>query len=213
VYTIRFIYQNDKVAREKWYDAATNELVDDIHYSYNRRGEMTRGESFLLSYYTVYTYTYKGSLESWQIFSDGLPQSKAEYKYTTPYKNPFLSLKGMDYCFPYTNSNFGIGLGKTWYSSEKVTLYDETGAPYTYYEQKDGKTVWQIGDQNTPIFVDYTDGLSGLHITNGFEYENCKSCQIQHSASSNRQINNNQNNRIKGIKGIFNRAANAGVRK
>jgi hypothetical protein len=92
VNTIDFIYEKNRVVQEIWKDGTSHEIVDRVFNTYNKQGNMIRNESTNFGYYTTYTYTANGSLESWQVFVDGLPVSKAEYTYNDNYKNPFKSL-------------------------------------------------------------------------------------------------------------------------
>ena len=211
LYNIQFIYENNKVIKEIWRDAITNELLDEVFLTYNNHGDLIRNESFLLDNYTTYTYTANGRLKTWQIFFGGPPVEMAEYSYNSPHKNPYTTITGLDYSFGYTNSGFGRGLGNRWYSSEKITLYDEHGAPFTYYDQNPDKTVWQDGKENYPIFADYTDRVSSLHITNSFEYD-CNKIQNSKIGCENKSIIDN-NNHGKSLKSIFNNSSKSATEK
>jgi hypothetical protein len=171
VYTIHFIYEKDKVVKEIWYDGNTQQVANEVINTYNQKGELIRNEATNFDYYTIYTYTRQGYLESWFYFSGGSPIVKAEYTYNNEFKNPYGARPGIEYSFPYVNSGFGSG--KRWYSSERITLYDEDGNPSVLYDQDPMRTVWQSGPKNYPLQADYFDRLSGGPITNTFEYENC----------------------------------------
>ena len=173
LYTIHFIYKNNKVIKEIWYAGDTEDIDDEIFYTYNRRGYMIRGESFNYDFFVTYEYFPDGGLQNWFFYIGGLPYIKGEYTYCDFYKNPFLATPGVDYTFVYTNSGFGAGIGKRWYSSEKFTLYDENGTPSVYYEQDPKKTKWQVGKQNYPLYVEYPLKGGNSPIFNTFEYENC----------------------------------------
>jgi hypothetical protein len=171
VNTIKFIYKNGKVVKEIWYDGNTNVVADEVTNTYNQKGEMIRNESISFDYYVTYTYTNEGNLKSWFYFFGGLPSQKAEYTYRSEFKNPYGARPGIEYSFPYANSSFGTG--KNWYSSEKITLFDEGGNSSVYYDQDPRQTVWQRGPKNYPLMASYIDRISSGVITNTFEYENC----------------------------------------
>ena len=170
-YTIKFIYKNNKVVKEIWYDGNTNVVADEVINTYNQKGEMIRNESINFDYYVTNTYTNEGNLKSYFYFSGGLPNQKGEYTYRSEFKNPYGAMPGIEYSFPYTNSAFGTG--KNWPSSEKITLYDEEGNPSVYYDQDPRQTVWQPGPKKYPLMATYIDRINGGTITNTFEYENC----------------------------------------
>ncbi len=195
LYTIHFIYKNNKVVKEIWYEGSTQNVDDEVNITYNRKGQMIQNESINYDYYVTYTYYANGSLKSWHFFLGGHPSQTAEYTYNAPYRNPWESTSGVDYSFFYVNSGFGAGSGKRWYSSEKITLYDEQENPYVDYEQDPERTVWQTGHQNYPLLVNYVDKLSQLPITNSFEYENCIPGQ-EEKARRIQQKNINKNNRF-----------------
>ncbi len=170
-YTIHFIYEKDKVVKEIWYDGNTQQVADEVSYFYNQKGEMIRNQSIAYDNYVLYTYTKQGYLESWFYHEGGLPLTKAEYTYHDPNKNPYEAKPGIEYSFPYSNAAFLAG--KRWYSSEKITVYDEGGNSFVYYDLDPLQTTWQSGSQNYPLRANYVDILSGASIINTFEYENC----------------------------------------
>jgi len=184
--TITFVYEQNTVVQEIWRDAITEEVIDEVFLTYDQKGNLVRNESFLLEYYTTYTYTNDGKLQSWKIFEFGLPLILAEYTYGQNIKNPYQSLNGLDYSFWFTNSGFGIKSGNRWYSSENVTLYDENGDPFIYYENDPAQTVWQSGKQHYPIQADYVDINTQLPIITSFQYENCEPGQTSNNARLNK---------------------------
>jgi uncharacterized protein YuzE len=172
IYVITFIYEKNRIVREVWLNATTNTIEDEIFLTYDKKGNIIRTESFIQDYYVDNTYTANGSLTSWQLFASGSPVVKGEYTYNSNYKNPYNSIKGVDYSFWSRNSAFGIKAGNTWYSSEKVTVYIE-GEPVIYYEQDPAKTVWQVGQQHYSLQANYALKGSNDLIINTFGYENC----------------------------------------
>ncbi len=171
VNTIKFIYKNDKIVKEIWYEGNTNQVGDEVTNTYNRKGEMIRSESIIFDLYVINTYTDKGELKSWHLFISGLPNAKAEYTYRNDFKNPLNARPGIDYSFAYINSAFGTG--DKWPSSEKFTNYDEEGNPSVYYDQDPRRTTGQLGPKKYPLQINYFDKLTSNSMINTFEYENC----------------------------------------
>lgn len=203
LYIITFVYDKKKVVEEIWLDAATQEVYDHVFLTYDKKGNLIRNESFIFDQYTVYTYTSNQSLESWQVFVGGLPVAKAEYTYDDNYKNPFNSVSGIEYGFWYANEAFGFATGKKWYSSEKVTLYDENDSPFIYYELDPAKTVWQVGQQHYPLHATYFDKSTQAQIITTFEYENCNGNEISKDEHSKQKIEHKINKSVKGMKPYF----------
>jgi hypothetical protein len=187
LYIITFVYEKNRIVQEIWRDGITGEIVDEVFLTYDQKGNLARNESFNQGYFVTYTYTNDGRLESWKYFYAGLPAIMGEYTYEQNIKNPFRSLNGLNYGFWFINSGFGIGSGSRWYSSEKVSFYDENGNSNVYYEQDASQTVSQLGKQHYPMQVDYFDINTDLPITNTFQYENCEGGQ----PSTTSRINQN----------------------
>ncbi len=172
VYTIHFIYKNNKVVKEIWYLGNTQVVDDEVIITYNQKGQMIKNESLPYDYYTTYTYlAANGELDSWLFFMSGVPVQRGDYIPSRRYKNPFRAVPGLDYVFGYANS--GSFSWNSWYSSEKITYYDEGGNPSVYYDLDPAQTTWVVGSQNYPLQANYIDRLSSETITNTFEYENC----------------------------------------
>lgn len=172
VYTIHFFYEKDRVVREVWYEGTTAVVGDEMIYTYDHRGLLVKGESPVLDYYTENVYTPAGDLESWTFYMGGVPVTSGHYTYNEKYKSPLRNgTPGVEYNFPYSNSTFG--LTKWWYSSEKIVVYDETGAPTVSYDQDPAQTQWQFSTNRMLEYVGYVDGQTGTTLSVGFEYENC----------------------------------------
>lgn len=171
-YTIHFFYENGNAVKEIWYVGNTTDIDDEVYHTYNRKGQIITTESKNYGYYVENTWTQGGDLKSWFLYFGGLPNVKAEYVYRHHYKNPLMAKPGAEYSFPYVNAAFGTG--KRWYSSEKMTFYDENGNPSVYYDQDPGQTTWQIGNNRYPELVSYFSPVSGSNHSVGFGYENCE---------------------------------------
>ncbi|MEJ7737200.1 MAG: hypothetical protein WKF97_07225 [Chitinophagaceae bacterium] len=176
LYVIKFLYDNNnRIIEEVWRDATTNAIYDHLIQTYDSKGDLVRSESDVLDYYCINTYSSDRALISWKFFGGGMPLQMGEYSYYDDFKNPFLSLAGLDYNFFYGNTGFGIKLGKRWYSNEKITRYDEAGNPTVLYEQDPSKTTWTGGQQHYPQQVKYITFGTNETILNTFDYENCSS--------------------------------------
>jgi antitoxin component YwqK of YwqJK toxin-antitoxin module len=179
IWLMEFFYKNNKLERMTFRYPETGVLDDEVFFTYNQQGNLERSESFLYDLYATYKYTPDGSLESNVVFSGGLPFFRGDYTYNTNAKNPFRSLEGIDVQFFYGNPEYGSGTN--WYSSEKITLYDENGNPDILYEQDPAKTTWESADQHYPLKATHVDMPTQGIITNTFEYENCVPGQFARS--------------------------------
>lgn len=169
--TIHFFYEGKKVIKEIWYDGNTSDIVDEVLYTYNAKGQMVRMESFMLDYYTVMSYTPEGNNSSWDFFVGGFPYYSGVLKYNRPYKNPYLAVAGIEHGFPYVNPQYNSN--KWWAASEKLTIYDENANPIVLFDYDPSQTIWQGGFQNYPLSANYFDLISGDWVPYSFEYENC----------------------------------------
>jgi len=171
VTTIKFIYKDNKISKEIWYVGETDVIDDQVVYTFNNRGQMIKNESLNYFYKVYYTYFHDGETKSWKYFEDDVPVQLAEYTYYKDYKNPIKTVSGLEHLFAYANSGFFTG--KKWYSSEKITLYDENGIPFIYYDLDPRRTTWDIRNRNLPNLATYVDKETQGIVTNNFVYENC----------------------------------------
>ncbi|MES2773289.1 MAG: hypothetical protein V4722_03845 [Bacteroidota bacterium] len=169
--TIEFVRQKNNIVKEIWYTGNTTTVEDEVTHVYNIKNQLIHSSSAAYDYAVTNAYNNDGDLKSWHYFVGGLPAQKAEYTYKDKFKNPLTGCPGIEYNFPYANAAFGTG--KHWYSSEKITLYDELGNESVLYAQNPTLTTAQLGGQNYPELVTYTDDSNGGVITNAFTYENC----------------------------------------
>ncbi|HUR65558.1 MAG TPA: hypothetical protein VMZ03_04340 [Chitinophagaceae bacterium] len=172
LYTVVFVYRNNKVVKELWYKENTTTL-DEVTNTYNAKGQMIKNESAAYNYHTLYSYEANGGLKRWELYSGGMMVVSGDYTYHQHYKNPFRSAKGIEYAFAYTNA--GIYSTPIWPASEKWTYYDEEGNAYVQYDLDPAKTIWHPAQQNYPQQVEYTDILTGGALIATFAYENCGS--------------------------------------
>ncbi len=171
--TVLFVYKNNKVVKEIWYQGDTKVVDDVVINTYNNKGQLIKNESLNYDYYTLNTYTQHGDLKSWLFFVGGQAVQKGEYTFNKEIKNPLRSARpGIEYSFAWANSAFGAG--NRWYSSEKMIFYDESGNSSTSYDLDPQKTKWTRGANNYPLLANYVDILTGGSVINSFKYENCE---------------------------------------
>jgi hypothetical protein len=199
LYIISFVYKNGKVAEEIWRYATSQQIYDDVFLTYDQQGRLARNESFMLEYHTDNTYYPDGSLKRWLVVDHGANFAQGDYTYEDNYKNPFSSITGVDYSFWATNSAFGIRMGNRWYTSEKITLFDENNQPYALYEQDPAKTTWKMGQPLYPLESDYVDKLTGDSILNIFSYESCDGGSLLQPARSSRKTSVNESGHVRTI--------------
>jgi hypothetical protein len=181
--TIDFIYEKDKVVHEIWFDGGTNDIADEVYYTYNTKGEMVMALSTVNDYTTINTFNANGDQISWFVSLGGLPYVKGEYVYTKQIRNPMSQRPGIDYEFPYINPSYIAG--NSWIASEKITYFDEFGNPFVTYDADPQFTKWHLGYQQFPTLVEYSGKDNGSYSSVSFEMENCG----QENAGGSKSIN------------------------
>ncbi|MEO6251687.1 MAG: hypothetical protein ABIO79_00150 [Ferruginibacter sp.] len=172
IYTIHFFYEGNKVVKEIWYDGNTTNVIDEVIYSYNVKGQMVRGESFMNDYYTIETWTPEGNTATWDFFIGGNPFYTGIVTYTQPIKNPYLAIPGIEYGFPFINPTYNQSKWSN--AGEKIIIYDENGDPFVLSDYDPLQTTWQVGHQNYPLSTNFFDLVSQEWFSTTFEYENCE---------------------------------------
>ncbi len=171
VNTIIFLYRDDRVVKEIWYNMDTEEKADEVLYQYNRKGKMLKMQSFMLDYYTLYDYTSDGNVSEWNFYFGGSLLYTAQNTFFHHHKNPYLAIPGLDYGFAYTN---GAIFQNKWYpTSEKFIYYDENGNPQVLYDQDPYETIVEANRRNYVTASDYFDVVSQEYFHFRFGYENC----------------------------------------
>jgi hypothetical protein len=175
LYSITFSYKNDHVVTEVWYDDNAKVKIDEVYYTYDKHGRMSRMDSKIGNYYTLYKRTEDGSLKEWKYFLGGKPQAKAVYTYLKHKKNPTSATPGLEYGYPYVNGTYDQN---KWYStSEDYTTYDASGKGTLLQLQDPHKTKFRINAENYVTAADYWDLIpTPAYFHFDFEYENCKDC-------------------------------------
>ena len=187
MYNIHFVRKNNRIVKETWYVANTETIDDIVEHTYNERGQMMKTVSLYYDYYTDYTWARDGELESWFFVLGGLPNAKAEYESGAHYKNPWLSATGVEHQFGYANP--AVFTRRWWYGKEKVTLFDENGDSFVYYDSDPAQTVWTPAQQGYPQMAVYPVLGTNAVISTSFEYENCSPGESSVTARLNTNSN------------------------
>jgi hypothetical protein len=191
--TIVFFYQGNRVVKETWYDGDTQTKVDEIFYTFNRHGKVTKGQSFLDDYTSIYKYTPDGgSVSEWDFYLGGILNYSQQFTYLPPHhKEPDLARPGLDYDF---FSASGRESQSNWYStSEKDISYDENGMnPQVLLDQDPHKSVITFNRRNYVTGTDFFDNLTQSYVHFRFAYENCGSDDGDNAtfSSKSQEVNN-----------------------
>jgi len=173
-YTIYFIYEKNHVVKEVWYNGSTNDIFDEVVYTFDPNGTMLKSESFVQNYYTVYEYNKPRQLSSYILYVGGVPVVKVDFTYLFNYKSPFDAIPGFTYAFVFSD---GIYYANKFYStSASATFYDESGNVIFQDIQNPALTRMEPGPQHYPATASYYNNSSDSYINFTFTYENCGSC-------------------------------------
>jgi hypothetical protein len=184
IYTVHFIYENNRVVKEIWYVGDTPAIDDEVYYTYNNQGLIVRSESFIKDYYTINTFTPEGNTASFIHYLEGMPYFSATLTYEDRVKNPYLAVPGIYHAFPFANPTYVTN--KWWATSERIVLYDENGGEEVLFDYDPAQSTWEMGHQNYPLSITYFDRISNSSSLYTFEYENCApgNNSVSRSASS-----------------------------
>ncbi len=171
--TVKFFY-NKKGQRdhEIWYQGNTDEVWDEVFYTFNAKGEGLKMESFVQNYYVLNEYTNDGNIKSWAFYFNNIIAAGSVYTYGHQLKNPFSATPGLVYAYPFANGFFYSN--KTYSTSESFTSYDENGDVLEEFPQDPSKTVATAGPQNFVATSDFWDDASSDYIHFVFTYEKSK---------------------------------------
>lgn len=174
VNTIVFFYQDDRVVKETWYDGATQTKTDEVFYTFNRNGKVSKSQSFIQDYMSFYKYTPDGDdVSEWDFFVGGFLSYTQQYTFLAPHhKAPDSATPGLQYDFTGPNGRL---TEDSWYStSEKDVSYDAEGNnPEVILDQDPGKTIVQFNKHNYITFADFFDKLTQSYVHFKFDYAGC----------------------------------------
>ncbi len=170
--TIHFFYNNRGLAvHEIWYTGDTQEVYDEVFYTRNQQGLITRMESFFADYFSTAIFSPDGNIKEWHFYSGGAPVYSGYLEYRAPHRNFYLAVPGIEYIFPFINPFFGHSRNLP--ISEKLIIYDENGSPVVVIDNDPDKTVVQQGFRNFPISSTLYDRVDGVWDYFTFDYQNC----------------------------------------
>ena len=174
VNTIVFGYQYDHVVKETWYDVDTQVKDDEIFYTYNRKGKVSKSKSTINDYSTVYKYTPDGSnVLEYDLYFGGIINYTQQFTFLPAHhKDPFLAAPGLSTGFPFING--GTSESKWYSTSEKDISYDEKGMnPEVTLDQDPAKTIVKFNQHDYVTATDFFDNLTQEYSHFRFVYENC----------------------------------------
>jgi hypothetical protein len=170
---IDFTYSNNRMQKETWYWVNSNDIYEEVWYTYNTLGQMVRNESFVNNWYAINKYSPEGNVLSTVLYFDGSPIWASIMTYTRQVKSPYRSVPGIDVFYAYYTPAFYDSKFRN--AAEIEQGYDIDGTPILDFDYDPAKTIWQVGNQNYPLSTDCYDKLSGEWFNYSFEYENCGS--------------------------------------
>ncbi len=182
VNTIDFVYEDNRIVMEIWRDALTNDIIDEVVNTYNQRGLIVKSVSPAYDYEVLYDHDQKGNVTRWRFIGGGSIQQQGEYTYEKPIRNPLRTVDGLAYQFGYANG--AAFSGPDWYTSERITLFDENGDPSVFYDLDPAATEFVSRPGNMPSQGTYTDLLTQLPNVARFEYNACGNDFNQKTARS-----------------------------
>ncbi len=171
IYTIRFFHTGEKVNKEIWYDGNSENVADVVFYTFNRRGQNTRMESFVGDYYTLNTFDAAGNVTAWDFYSGGTRAYSSRATFVHRFKNPRRAISGIDYGFPFLNA--AIFANPFCIASEKLIAYDENGSPVVLYDYDPRRTSYRPASQDYPASGTFFDRVTNDWTSQAFDYENC----------------------------------------
>jgi len=167
-FDVKYQYQGNKLVRETWYAAGTNNIVDDIVNTYNSRDQIIKRRSIPKNIYCTFAYDLLGNNTLVNFYIDDALYLKEEYTHQRYNRNPLTSLDGIPVILPY----YDFVISNWWETSQKWTVYDEAGA--TVIIDLDPKTaVMKLGPQHFLKSVSNFDRAIQQYTKAVFEYENC----------------------------------------
>lgn len=166
--TIKFIYANGRIASDVWYDGESNNIINEIKNTYNKRGQLIVRESSISGIRVVFKNNHQGNtLQSDLYFENNLYLSNS-YTYNQFNRNPYLAVKGIPHAFPFYQLNFG----PAWQTSEKVTI-TESGTTTIIKDEDPAATIMKISAGGYLNSVTAFERVNNSNINCNFKYQNC----------------------------------------
>jgi hypothetical protein len=168
----KFYYAGNFITRITGHDEASGELVADIYFMYNRKGQMVKQDDIAADYHNRYFYNNRGFNTRTDFYIGPDLFVESHNKYDIPNRNPYLAVKGLEFGFPFPEWQ---SFNKRLLSQDSVILYDE-GEPFLINDYDPAKTRIQTGIHNYVTHAYYFDRASFIHRNRNiiFTYQNCR---------------------------------------
>ncbi len=170
-----FYTDGKHITRCSGYLESNDDLVNDIFYVYNNKGQMIRLIDVVAGVETRFYYDNKGYNRRSDMYINNELIYTLLLNYDIPNKNPNLALPGIDFGFP----NFifmATQWDKRWNSSGDWFIYDN-GNPIVIASDDPAQTVIHTGQGNYATYAKYYDIPSESFYDMTFSYSNCNGNQ------------------------------------
>ncbi len=166
-----FYTDGKHITRCSGYLESTNELINDIFYIYNNRGQMIRLIDQPAGVETRFYYDNKGYNRRADMYINNELIYTYLLNFDIPGKNPYLGLNGLDFGFP--NYIFlATPWDKRWNSSGDVLTYDN-GNPIVIASDDPAQTEIHTGNGNYVTYAKYFDIPNEYYYDMTFSFSNC----------------------------------------
>jgi hypothetical protein len=157
----KFYYTGNFITHVTGHDESSGELVADIYFWYNRKGQMVKQDDIAADIHSSYFYNNRG-LNTRTDVDYGIEANviiESHHKYDIPNRNPYLALKGVEFGFPFPDWPL---FGSRLLSQDSVIFYDE-GIPFLVSNYDPAKTRIETGIHNYVTHAYYFDKASFIH--------------------------------------------------
>ena len=164
-----FSHSGDFITRANGYFEGTNEPWRDIHYSYNRKGQMSKLDDVVQDVHMKYFYNNQGYNNRGEFYLGTDLYYTYDYAFRIPNRNPFLAVNGVPFGF----WDFFLPLwDKRWESNDRYVIYEE-GSPTVLVDTDPAQTTMVTGPHNYLTSATKYDRISESFYTETMNYKNC----------------------------------------
>ncbi len=181
---VDFGYTGNNLTRTTWTFADDGALINNVYLSYNANNQLIKIQSPEFDFIVDEFYNAAGNLIQEDLYFGG-DRYKYEYQYTTPIKNPWLSIKagGVPYDFVYNVNSSYPNL------ENAATIYFLDGTnPIVIYQDDPATTTFSLNKGAYPEFVNYFDMIGQEPTRIIYNYTNCD--------NGNSSVNSNISNDV-----------------